>query len=235
MRRVEGMKRSILCLAVLVLLTGAAAAGELTVTFIGNMAFHITDGETTLLSDFPYRSGAYGYMEYDMDDVPPIKNGVSLITHSHGDHWYKDQFAKMDLSIIGPTSVTNKVDPKKIVPFDPDGPMTFRDIEVQAIEMPHKLSPQHYSYLVTWHGLRLYFPGDTETPADMLHREDIDIMFISPWLIRTIERQDLTLDTKVLVVYHQKIGEEFPPFQDYKRMKQGESFTMEFEALVPAG
>ena len=59
-------------------------------------------------------------------------------------------------------------------------------------------------------------------------------MFISPWLIRTIERQDLVLDTKVLVVYHQKIGEEFPPFQDYKRMKQGESFTMDFEALVPA-
>ena len=198
------------------------------------MAFHIADGETTLLSDFPYRSGAYGYMEYDMDDVPPIKNGVSLITHSHADHWYKDQFAKMDLSVIGPTSVTSKVDPEKAVPFDADEPMTFRDIEVQAIEMPHNSSPQHYSYLVTWHGLRLYFSGDTETPADMLKREDIDVMFISPWLIRTIERQDLTLDTKVLVVYHQKIGEEFPPFQDYKRMKQGESFTVDFQVAVPA-
>ena len=235
MTKTNHFMRWMLCLVPLLLTAGVAVAGELTVTFIGNMAFHITDGETTLLSDFPYRSGAYGYMEYDMDEVPPIKNGVSLITHSHGDHWYKDQFAKMDVSVIGPTSVTNRVDTKKVVPFDADEPMIFRDIEVQAIEMPHNLSPQHFSYLVTWHGLRLYFPGDTETPADMLQRKEIDIMFISPWLIRTIELQDLTLDTKVLVVYHQKIGEEFPPFEDYKRMKQGESFKMDFEASVPAG
>ena len=230
MRKADVLRRSILFLAVQFLVTGAAGAAELTVTFIGNMAFHITDGETTLLSDFPYRSGAYGYMEYDMADVPPIKNGLSLITHSHGDHWYRDRFEKMDLSIIGPTGITNRLDPERVVPFSEEEPMTFRDIDVQAIEMPHGLSPQHYSYLVTWHGLRFYFPGDTETPADMLQRKDIDIMFISPWLIRTIERQDLTLDTKVLVVYHQKIGEEFPPFQNYERMKQGESFTMEFEA-----
>ena len=53
MTKADGFKRSTLCIAVLVLLSGAAGAGELTVTFIGNMAFHITDGETTLLSDFP--------------------------------------------------------------------------------------------------------------------------------------------------------------------------------------
>ena len=229
MKTLKRTTRCIVCLSVFLLLAPVVYAGELTVTFIGNMAFHITDGETTLLSDFPYRSGAYGYMEYDLMDVPPIKNGVSLITHSHGDHWYADQFKKMNLSVIGPTSVTSRIEAKRVVPFDPDTPMKFRDLEVQAIAMPHNLSPQHYSYIVTWHGLRLYFPGDTETPADMLHREDIDVMFISPWLIRTIERQDLTLDTKILVVYHQKIGEEFPPFQDYKRMKQGASFTVSYD------
>ena len=234
MMKRQGFKRSILCLAILILLTGAAGAAELTVTYIGNMAFHITDGETTLLSDFPYKSGAHGYMEYDIDDVPPIENGLSLVTHAHADHWNKDQFEKMDLSVLGPSSVTDKVDPEKVIPFDADEPMTFRGIEVQAIEMPHGPPKQHYSYLVTWHDLRLYFTGDTETPADILQREDIDIMFITPWLIRTIERQDLTLDTKVLVVYHQKIGEEFPPFQDYKRMKEGESFSVDLEVAVPA-
>lgn len=40
--------------------TAAAPAGELKFTFIGNMAFHVTDGKTTLVSDFPYRSGAFG-------------------------------------------------------------------------------------------------------------------------------------------------------------------------------
>jgi L-ascorbate metabolism protein UlaG (beta-lactamase superfamily) len=195
-----------------------AHGGELTFTFIGNMAFHITDGKTTLVSDFPYTSGAYGYMEYDMGSVPKIKNGVSLITHFHGDHWNARLFKDMKHKVIAPPGVTKNLDSKRVVPFKSDL-IAFRDIEVQPIEMPHNLAPEHYSYLVTWHGLRLYFTGE----------KDIDVMFISPWLIRTIERQNLTLDTKHLVVYHQKIGEKFPPFQNYKRMKQGESFKVEFK------
>lgn len=218
-----------LLFVLLLLVASVASAAELTVTFIGNMAFHISDGETTLLSDFPYLSGAYGYMEYAMEDVPEIKNGLSLITHFHLDHWDKKLFEKMDVPIIAPTKMTAKLDPKRVIPWNEKKPMEYRGIEVEAISMPHNLAPQHYSYLVTWHGLRLYFSGDTETPADLLHREDIDIMFISPWLIRTIERQNLVLDTKHLVMYHQKIGEEVVPFQNYKRMKQGAAFTVEFE------
>jgi glyoxylase-like metal-dependent hydrolase (beta-lactamase superfamily II) len=213
----------------LVLLTVQAAhGGELTFTFIGNMAFHITDGKTTLLSDFPYTSGAYGYMEYDMDAVPKLKKGVSLITHFHGDHWNARLFEEMKHKVIAPPGVTKNLKPKRVVPFNKDS-ISYRDILVEPIEMPHKLAPEHFSYLVTWHGMRLYFTGDTETPADILKQKNIDVMFISPWLIRTIERQNLSLDTKHLVVYHQKIGEKFPPFQDYKRMKQGSSFSIHFE------
>jgi hypothetical protein len=39
---------------------GAPDAAGLEIRFIGNMAFSITDGKTTLLTDFPYRSGAFG-------------------------------------------------------------------------------------------------------------------------------------------------------------------------------
>ncbi|MFP6583002.1 MAG: MBL fold metallo-hydrolase [Candidatus Hydrogenedentota bacterium] len=221
--------RNIAFFALLVLVAPLATAGELTVTFIGNMAFYISDGETTLLSDFPYLSGAYGYMEFEMEDVPEIKNGLSLITHFHSDHWHKKTFETMDVSIIAPTKITERLDKKRVIPWDEKKPMEYRGIQVEAISMPHNLAPQHFSYLVTWHGLRLYFPGDTETPADLLQCKDIDIMFISPWLIRTIERQNLVLDTKNLVMYHQKIGEEVVPFQNYKRMKQGATFTVEFE------
>ncbi len=213
----------------LVVLAPLAWSGTLTFTFIGNQAFHITDGETTLLSDFPYRSGAFGYMAYEEEDIPEIVDGVSLITHSHADHWSKKLFEAMDVSFIGPEGAATRMDKKRVVAFSKTEPMKFKDVSVRAIEMPHAMAPEHYSYLVTWHGLRLYFPGDTETPADMLKREDIDVMFITPWLIRTIERQDLSLDTDALVVYHQKIGEEFPPFQNYKRMKQGETFSVEYE------
>ena len=90
-----------------------ARAGEFTFQFIGNMAFKITDGETTLISDFPYRSGAYGYMEYDMADVKPIVDGVSLITHFHADHWDKKLFAEMDLALIAPPVVLDAVESAK--------------------------------------------------------------------------------------------------------------------------
>lgn len=211
-----------------ILIATWAWGGSLTFTFVGNEAFHITDGNTTLLSDFPYRSGAFGYMEYDRQRIPPVADGVSLITHSHADHWSKKLFEESDYKVIASEGVTKRISPERVVPFSKSTAMKYKDLSVEAIEMPHAMSPEHFSYLVTWHGLRLYFPGDTETPADMLKQKDIDVMFITPWLIRTIERQDLTLDTDILVVYHQKIGEEFPPFQDYKRMKQGESFTVDF-------
>lgn len=209
-----------------------ARADELTVTFIGNMGFHITDGETTLLSDFPYRSGAYGYMAYEMENVPEIVDGLSLITHFHGDHFDRKVFETMDLAIAAPAGVLEGLTAEVKIPSGPD--MSYKGIEIEAFETEHKFSPEHFSYLVTWHGKRLYFPGDTESPAHMLQMKDIDVMFISPWLIRTIERQDLTLDTKILVVYHQKIGEEFPPFQGVRRMKQGESFSVSLEEAAAA-
>ncbi len=39
-----------------------AAPAKLQAQFIGNMAFAITDGKTALYTDFPYESGAFGYM-----------------------------------------------------------------------------------------------------------------------------------------------------------------------------
>ena len=220
-----------LCVGAVFALAGVQA-GELTITFIGNEAFHITDGETTLLSDFPYRSGAYGYMAYDLKDVPPIVDGLSLITHVHTDHWVPKLFESMDLSVVGPLEVTAKLDPKRIVPISASGTARFKDIQIQAIETPHKFTTKHFSYLVTWHGLRLYFPGDTETPVDILWREYIDVMFITPWLVRTVNKQYMPLDVEHLVVYHQKKGEAFPQFQNIRRMKQGESFKLPFRDPV---
>ncbi len=48
--------------------------------FIGNMAYEISDGETTLLSDFPYESGAFGYMTYKFEDG----SDITRITHRSG-------------------------------------------------------------------------------------------------------------------------------------------------------
>lgn len=226
-----------LCLAALTLLAalhGRVSAGELTITFIGNESFHITDGATTLLSDFPYRSGYFGYMSYDPAAVPPVVDGLSLITHFHADHFDRGLFEQQDWSIVAPPGVLQGLTTqRKITAADPSV-IRFKDVTIQPSATPHRFAPEHYSYLVTWHGKRLYFVGDTETPAYILPLKDIDVLFITPWLIRTIARQELSLDADTLVVYHQKTDEEIPPFQDYRRMKQGESFTLGYDDATPA-
>lgn len=232
--RIFSSARSLFILAALVAVTVPGRAGELTITFIGNESFHITDGETTVLTDFPYQSGFMGYMSYDMADLPPVNDGLSLITHFHKDHWDAGLFAQHpDWSIIAAPGVLDTIESPKEIPIQPV--IRFKDLVIQPSATPHLFSPQHFSYLVTWHGKRLYFVGDTETPAYILPLEDIDVLFITPWLIRTIERQELSLDAETLVVYHQKADEEIPPFQDYRRMKQGESFTLEYDdqAIAP--
>lgn len=226
------LQSKLLCFLVCTLaLCARAYAGELTITFIGNMAFHISDGKTTLLSDFPYSSGAYGYMEYDMEKVPEVGEGLHLFTHFHGDHWNAELFKSFSkkTKIIAPPGITKELDRDRVVPFSETKPMTYKGIAVHAIEMPHRQSPEHFSYLVEWHGKRLYFMGDTETPADILKQKDLDVVFISPWVIRTIQRQSLALDTKEVVMYHQKVGEKVVPYQNYRRLKEGESFTISFE------
>mgnify|MGYP001484262349 CR=1 FL=1 len=81
------------------LLTGAAAAqsvtreggpGALTATFIGNEAWHITDGEYAVMTDFPYESGYSRYMTWDSSGVPKIADPGKLLivtTHQHRDHF----------------------------------------------------------------------------------------------------------------------------------------------------
>ena len=47
---------------------------EISITFIGNAGFHMTDGKTNIYFDFPYKSGAYGYMTYDETELNKIKD-----------------------------------------------------------------------------------------------------------------------------------------------------------------
>lgn len=207
-----------------------AWAGELTFTFIGNESFHITDGENTIISDFPYQSGAFGYMEYDIESIPSTDGAICLITHVHTDHWNGKLFDELEgTKVIGPPTVTKYVEKGRIIEVESGAAARLDDLNILAISTPHNLAQDHFSYLVDWHGIRIYFPGDTETPAEILHRRDIDVMFITPWLIRTLDRQNLRLDCEKLVVYHQKTDEEFPDYQGVVRMQQGEQFTIAYE------
>jgi L-ascorbate metabolism protein UlaG (beta-lactamase superfamily) len=208
---------------VLVLFVPPLHAADLRFTFIGNMAFHITDGATVLVSDFPYESGAFGYMKWQASAVPPVKDGLALITHRHRDHVAPELLAPYDLTVAGPGEVLRMVAGKPTLALTP--PVRFRDIEIEPRKTAHA-GLEHYSYAVTWHGLRLYFSGDAEDPADLLAAPDLDVAFVSPWLLGSVQKQKRRIDARRVVVYHHQDGEKVVKHQDRQVPKPGESFVL---------
>ncbi|MDQ3171261.1 MAG: hypothetical protein M3Q55_14090 [Acidobacteriota bacterium] len=176
--------------------------------FPGNMAFAITDGTTTLMSDFPYESGYSRYMTYDAALVrSATASTLSLITHRHGDHWERSLFNATDWKIAGPADVTTGINRSRVVPLEGTG--TFGPMRLEALDTPHA-SVGHYSYIVTWHGRRLYFTGDTESTERLLAAKNLDVAFVSPWLYQAVRRARLQIDAKQIVIYHHESGQRVP-------------------------
>lgn len=126
--------------------------------FIGNMSYAISDGTTTLMTDFPYQSGYSRYMTYDPAQIRSATEAtLSLITHRHLDHFDRGLFDATGWHVAGPADVIAGLDQSSVVPLA-DGRGTFGPISIEAIEAPHA-SIGHYSYIVTWHGRRRSPPG----------------------------------------------------------------------------
>jgi L-ascorbate metabolism protein UlaG (beta-lactamase superfamily) len=164
LRKVHCTIAAVLFLSLWGIASAPASTGELRFRFIGKEAFLITDGVTTLLTDYPYQSGAFGYMTYDSSSVGPVANGLCLITHGHADHFDAKLFAATNFAIIAPRSVLASLTTERKIPFR--DAMSYRDIQVRAFRTPHG-DIEHYSYLVLWHGLRLYFARDTDDTAEL--------------------------------------------------------------------
>lgn len=206
-------------------LTAAGRAqDELELQFIGNAAFRITDGQTTLLTDFPYKSGAFGSMEYRMEDVGPIADGVSLVTHDHADHWDAALFRKTTLKVIAPPAITKGLPVDRILPWGDR--IAYKDIEVHPIATSH--APTHVSYLVVWHGVRMFFTGDTEDPQPVLAQARLDALFATPWLIQSLAKSGRKIDTELLVVHHHKAGEDVPLLPRMMLPRQGDVFRIDY-------
>ncbi len=191
------MKKSILSLFYSLLLCIALSAQDLTIRFIGNCAFEMSDGEKTVLSDFPYKSGAFGYMHYNFDAVKPIGDVLCLITHNHQDHFQGD-LMKDNWTLAAPLDIPAPVDVERI---KWGKEMTWKDIKVTPIQTPH--TPEHHSYQMEWLGMTLYFTGDTET-TEFLPEENVDVLFITPWLAEAAIKEGKTLRAYQVVIYHHR-------------------------------
>jgi L-ascorbate metabolism protein UlaG (beta-lactamase superfamily) len=217
------MRFALVCALVLVWLPQPP---PLEARFIGNMAFAITDGSVTLMTDFPYQSGYSVYMTYSPAEIRSgTASTLSLITHRHGDHWEPTLFAKTNWKVAGPADVTKGIASDRMVPLA--GTTTFGPLQIEPLETPHA-NIGHYSYIVTWHGKRLYFTGDTETIDRLLAARDLDVAFVSPWNYQSAIRRNRRIDATRIVIYHHQAGEKVPECRDRCHVpRQGEMISIQ--------
>jgi L-ascorbate metabolism protein UlaG (beta-lactamase superfamily) len=199
---------------------------SLELRFIGNEAVAVSGRALTLVTDYPYRSGAFGYMRYDPTARPAGTSVVLLITHRHADHF--DSAAPRDPAwrILGPRELTARLDPSVALPLDTL--VAVGPARIRPIATPHNGGGvEHYSYLVEWEGRRLYFVGDTEDPVALLAQRGLDVAFVTPWLWRTVRMRGARIDAREIVIYHHKAGENVPECTSPCRIPgQGERWTL---------
>ena len=179
------------------------------IKFIGNCGLYMTDGNLNIYADFPYKSGAFGYMTYNETELDSIKeNSIFLFTHKHPDH-YSKKYLKPQLK----TKNGKKYGKWNISKLEKIS-QTFPEIEIQFFKTKHRFSMHHYSYLIIWHGKRIYLSGDTENPATIQSINTIDLAFIPYWIMYDANDNLVNFDAKMKLLYHlypnEKIYAEIP-------------------------
>jgi L-ascorbate metabolism protein UlaG (beta-lactamase superfamily) len=172
---------------------GFSQSKEIKVKFIGNCSLFLTDGGQNIYIDFPYKSGAHGYMKYDKSEIDSIKsNPVFIFTHRHSDHYSKKLLKKLKGKKYGPWNLS-KLDQLN----DP-----ANEFSIQSFKTKHIFSLKHYSYLITWHKKKIFISGDTNNADTIAKISNIDWAFMPAWLTMDSIKKNLKLDVKMVGLYH---------------------------------
>ena len=177
--------------------SGYAQTSEIKVILKGNAGLHMTDGFLNIYVDFPYKSGAHNYMEYNKSELESIKeNSIFIFTHKHSDH-YSKKLVKIVLKTkngkkYGSWNISELENLDEIIP----------DFKVQAFKTKHNFSLNHYSYLITWHNKKIFLSGDTESAETIGEMTNLDWAFIPAWLVLDSNEKNIKIDTKMIGIYH---------------------------------
>ena len=210
-------------LLLLLLAVGPAAAQELEFRFIGNDGFEISDGSSTLLIDFPYHSGAFGYMAFDPGELTARDNSLCVFTHRHDDHFDPGAIEGVGCQVAGPPEVLKKVDASVRLE---DGPSwQFGGAEIDCLDTEH-VDVDHCSYVIRWHGRSIFISGDVEELSGLYGLEEqLDIIIISSWLVPHESRIRQRFPDAEIVLAHHVAGEERAISSGCVVPKQGSTYA----------
>jgi len=175
---------------------GFCQSNEIKIKFIGNCGLYLTDGNSNIYIDFPYKSGAHNYMEYDKSELDSIKeNSTFIFTHKHADHYSIKLLKKLDGKKYGPWNISQLENIKN----------SIADFNIEAFKTKHKvfgISFKHYSYLIIWHNKRIFISGDTESAETVAKINNINWLFAPAWLLTDAKEKNIKIDAEKFVIYH---------------------------------
>ncbi|HOZ50856.1 MAG TPA: MBL fold metallo-hydrolase [Chitinophagaceae bacterium] len=205
---------------------GFSQSNEIKITFLGNCGLYLTDGSSNLYIDFPYKSGAYNYMKYDPSEITNIKeNSIFLFTHRHADHYSKKILKQIKGKHNG--RVFGNWNIKKFAKLT----NSLNDFKIETFKTKHRFTFKHYSYLITWHGKKIFLSGDTETSETITTIKEMDWAFVPYWIILDANEKKVKIDTKKIGLYHlypdQKVNNSKPE-KVILLNKQGEVIRIEY-------
>ena len=177
----------------LILFTSLLCSEQLDIQYIGNASFVLSDGKKNVFIDFPYEAGAYGFaMDYSLDSIITGDNNISIITHHHGDHWWRKGFMDSNNKLFAPYFVRLFVPKSREILFEEHS--VIDDLIINPIKTPHSFTIEpfgipisgkcisHYSYILFWHNKKIFISGDANSEYELLQREkNIDIAIITYW------------------------------------------------------
>lgn len=188
---------------------GFSQSNEIKIKFIGNCGLYLTDGNSNLYIDFPYKSGAYGYMKYDNTEIDSIQdNSIFLFTHRHADHYSKKILKQIKNKHNG--KVFGNWNIKKFDKLN----NSIDNFKIETFKTKHRFTFKHYSYLITWHDKKIYLSGDTESAETIATVKDVDWAFVPYWIMLDAKDKNLKIDADKIGIYHlypdQKINNSSP-------------------------
>jgi L-ascorbate metabolism protein UlaG (beta-lactamase superfamily) len=180
----------------------------LAIRFVGNAAFELADGRTTLLIDFPYESGVGGFMTYDSAAVRPRGPVLALFTHRHSDHFDRDALLARGWPAYGPAELLALLPPDRV--FSRSDSVAFGEFRVVRIPERHvrHADVENVAFLITWRGRRIYHSGDTVDPTDLQAMPELDVALVQENLLCwTAQQRGARVPAREVISFHFFAGE----------------------------
>lgn len=206
---------------------GFSQSNQIRVKFIGNCGLFLTDGKLNLYIDFPYKSGAYSYMKYNPSEIDSLQeNAIFLFTHKHADHYSKKILNQVKNKHQG--KIFGSWNIKKLEKLND----SFADFSIETFKTKHRFTFKHYSYLITWHGQKIYLSGDTESAETIATIKNINWAFVPYWIIFDAKEKKLTIDSEKIGIYHLYPNQQITnakPEKYFLLNKQGEVIHIPYQ------